>query len=64
MNNLKVGDIIKFIGDDENKSIHREEIRGVCDKVIFTREILDNGFGETTYRDIDDVITMGWNLES
>ena len=64
MQTLKTGDIITFTGDDISTTIHREEIRGVCDNVIFTREIIDNGFGPTTYRDLEDAITMGWTLES
>jgi hypothetical protein len=61
MKNLKTGDTIYFIGDDMNKSIHKEEVRGICGNVLFTRTIDKNGFGNTYFfGDIEDLETFGW----
>lgn len=67
METLKIGDIITFIGDDIEKTVHKEEVRGIAGNLLFTRTLIDtlNGakFGPTELLgDIEDLITFGWKL--
>lgn len=60
MENLKVGDIIQFVGDELVISFHKAEVRGICGSIIFTREIYEKGVSNTAYLELDELITMGW----
>ncbi len=64
MENLQLGDILFFIGDDIEKKLVREEVRGIAGNVIFSRTINETGTSATQFLgDIEDLKTMGWNIE-
>lgn len=65
MDDLKTGDVIRFIGDDVNETVLREEIMGRVDQVIFTRSLLKDGaVGSLNPAQlIEDYVTYGWTKE-
>lgn len=62
MNNLKIGDIIEFTGDELVPVLHKAEVRGICGSIVFTREILEVGVTATSFSELEDLITFGWKL--
>lgn len=63
MKEIKQGDVLKFTGDTIDKEIFWREVRGVCGSVIFTRDVIDGGYGPTELNDIEDLVTFGWVIE-
>lgn len=65
MQDIKVGDVITFTGDDENNTVLREEVMGRIDQVVFTRSLLDKGATSSLHTPdlIEDLIAYGWELE-
>lgn len=62
MNNIKEGTILTFTGDETEPKEYKREVLGVCGKIVFTRDILENGFSAPDFFEVDDLITMGWKL--
>lgn len=61
---MKQGDILKFVGDDEQQTIMRMKVLGVCGSIIFTHDI--NSDGSTTspsFAEEEFLVTLGWVVE-
>lgn len=65
MEDLKTGDIIKFVGDDQAATVLREEILGRVDGILFTRSLYEGGSVSSINPPqlIEDLVTYGWEKE-